>query len=127
LTIGYTLTLEYQLQPGWLEPFVRGLQQGVATAWRCSACEKVSFPPIRVCDCGHTAGDWIDLSGVADIEHRCDGSEGSYALVHFQGSDTSTVVRLEGLDASSRIGYLQAAGSGEPALVLTAREGESCG
>ncbi len=123
MTIDYQLTLEYTLQSGWLEPFVRGLQQGIATARRCTSCEKTSYPPIRVCKCNHTGGEWVRLSGEAHIVHRCDGSEGSFALVQFIGADTRTVVRLENMPEPDAIGYLKSPltknANDKPVLVLT--------
>lgn len=119
MTIDHTLTLDYQLQPGWLSPFIEGLQKGIAVARCCNACSKTTFPPIRTCECNHVEGEWITLSGTADIVHRCDGSEGSFALVRFQGADTHTVVRLADMVESSQVGYLQASQSNSPALVIT--------
>lgn len=126
MTIEYQLTLDYQLQAGWLEPFIRGLQQGIAVARRCHACEKISFPPLRVCNCHHTHGKWVNLSGGARIVYRCDGTEGSFALVQFDGADTQTVVRLDNMSDAEVIGYLKKSPSenpnNTPALVLTAHQ-----
>jgi len=103
MTIDYRLTLDYQLQTGWLEPFIHGLIQGNAVARRCSACKKITFPPIRVCACHHAQGDWVELSGKAEIAYRSEGADGSFALVQFEGADTKTVVRLK----ANAVGYLQ--------------------
>jgi len=126
VTIEYQLTLDYQLQEGWLEPFVGGLQQGIAVARCCSACKKISFPPIRVCECNHTDGEWVNLSGKARIVYRCDGTEGSFALVQFDGADTQTVVRLDNMSDATKDGYLIKSSIDNaidtPALVLTANQ-----
>lgn len=119
MTIEYQLTLDYQLQAGWLEPYVQGLQQGNAIARCCSACKKTSFPPIRVCECHHTTGEWINLSGAAQIVYRCDGSEGSFALAQFDGADTQTVVRLDAMPDTTVTGYLKQAPTNTAELVLT--------
>jgi len=103
----YQLTLDYQLHPGWLEPYIRGLQQGAALGKSCSACKIISFPPIHVCECGHTNGEWVSLSGKAHIVNRCTGTEGDFALVQFDGADTKTVVRLENISDADFVGYLK--------------------
>lgn len=127
----YQLTLNYKLHPGWLEPYLRGLHQGIAVARCCSACKKVSFPPIRVCECQHTSGEWVSLSGEAHIVNRCTGTEGDYALVQFAGADTKTVVRLDNISNADDIGYLQVTQSDQThsdqtldksALVLTSHK-----
>ncbi len=125
MTIEYQLTLDYQLQAGWLEPFVNGLQQGIAIARCCSACKKTSFPPIRVCECNHTVGEWVTLSGEARIAHRCDGTEGSFALAKFDGADTQTVVRLDTMADTDITGYLKQTPKNTAALVLTSHQLDS--
>jgi len=126
MTLEYQLTLDYQLQAGWLEPFVHGLQQGIAVARCCTACKKTTFPPVRVCQCSHVQGDWVNLSGEAHIVHRCVGSEGSFALVQFVGADTQTVTRLDAMEDTDVIGHLQYVPTvnpnDKPVLVLTATQ-----
>jgi len=126
VTIDYRLTLDYQLQAGWLGPFVHGLQQGRAIARCCSACKKTSFPPIRVCACDNASGEWVTLSGEARIVHRCDGSEGSFALVQFSGADTQTVVRLDAMADTDLVGFLKYSptinSTDLPTLVLTVHQ-----
>ena len=60
----------------------------------------------------------------ARIVYRCDGSEGSFALVQFDGADTQSVVRLEAMAEADVVGYLHsnpaASPIGTPAMVLTA-------
>ena len=118
--------LDYQLQTGWLEPFIHGLLQGKAVARCCSACNKTSYPPIRVCECNHVNAEWVNLSGEAKIVFRCDGTEGSFALVQFDGADTQSVVRLDDIEESDTIAYLQRfpadSQNDTPALVLTAQQ-----
>jgi len=126
LTIAHSLNLDYQLQPGWLEPYVQGVLKGNAVARRCKACNKISFPPIRVCVCNSNSGDWVGLSGEARIVSRCDGSDGSFALVQFKGADTLTVVRLKTMAECNRVGYLQTPESGNPALIIAPAGGEHC-
>jgi len=109
MSIDHRLTLDYELQAGWLEPFVQGLKKGSAIARRCSSCNKTTFPPIRVCDCDHVHGEWIRLSGKAQIVYRSEGVDGSFALVQFEGADTKTVVRLQAMTDSDAVGYLQSA------------------
>jgi len=129
MSVEYSLTLDYQLQAGWLEPYVQGLLQGVAKGRCCTACKRTSFPPIRVCECQHIEGEWVTLSGVARIVYRCDGSEGSFAFVHFDGADTHTVVRLDGVLETDLHGILKSPQSSNsndtPALVLTAHQPET--
>lgn len=129
MTIEYQLTLDYQLQAGWLEPFVRGLRQGLAIARCCNACKKTSFPPLRVCGCKHTIGEWVNLSGEARIVYRCDGTEGSFALVQFVGADTQTVVRIDTMSETEKVGYLQSSPTQNPndtpALVLATHHPDS--
>ncbi len=129
MTIEYQLTLDYQLQTGWLKPFVRGLQKGIAVARCCSACKKTSFPPIRVCKCNNANGKWVNLSGEARIVYRCDGTDGSFALVQFDGADTQTVVRLDDMSDAEVVGYLKTSSAinsiDTPALVLTTHQHSS--
>ena len=73
---------------------------------------------MRVCECRSSNGAWLYLSGEARLVYHCDGADGSFALVRFEGADTSTVVRLEDRLEIGQIGYLQASESGNPALVL---------
>ena len=125
MSIDYRLTLDYQLQTGWLEPFINGLLQGYAVARRCSACAKTTFPPIRVCACQHTEGDWVNLSGKAEITYRCEGADGNFALVQFEGADTQTVVRLDAMADVDDIGYLQCASDRQSTNNTTTASGKA--
>lgn len=89
------LSLQYQLAPGWLKPFTSGLTAGKAMAWMCTACKHTSFPPVRTCTCGLATGEWIELSGSASIVYHTHGLDGHFALAQFEGSSTSTVVKLQ--------------------------------
>jgi hypothetical protein len=121
--IDHVLTLNYRLQPGWMAQFTDALQRGQAMALRCTGCQKVSFPPVRTCDCGETRQDWTKLAGTADIQYRCDGLDGDFALVRFHGADTMSVVRLEGFEqvlneSGMPCGELRPLTGTLPALVL---------
>jgi len=118
--IDYRLVLDYRLAPGWLKPWVDGILEGSAVGRKCEDCDRVSFVPLRFCDCGCGAGDWVDLPGTATIVHRTEGSDGAFALVQFHGADTQTVVRLEDFDHDTVEGRLSKPGTGRPALVLSA-------
>ena len=116
--ITHQLTLDYTIATGWFRPFVEGLQTGQANARRCDTCRRVSFPPVRVCECGSAEGTWEVLSGDAVILHRTDGSDGSFALVQFNGADTHSVVRVVGIPSESSAGILVVAAVGLPQLCL---------
>ena len=122
--IRHTLTLDYDLAPGWLQPFVAGLADGRAVARRCERCDRVSFMPLPVCDCGETRGNWIDLPGTATIDRRTEGADGAFGLVRFDGADTRTVARLEGFGSHDRRGTLVRPPSELPAIVLRPLSGE---
>lgn len=125
----YKLTLDYQLTPGWLQPYTEGLSQGQAISWCCSACERTSFPPVRTCTCGQTNGAWITLAGTARVIHYTFGQDGEFALARFDGADTSAVVKLCISDSAINLshqtgisvnltGRLQKSNSAMPELVL---------
>ena len=116
--IQFALSLEYSLHSGWLAPFVDAIRKGEAMAWQCSGCERVSFPPARVCACGGRRGDWTHLSGLADIDWRTQGEDGAFALVKFDGAHTRSVVRLRDLGSEDRRGRLINTGSDIPQLVI---------
>lgn len=116
--INHTLKLDYALAPGWLEPWVEALTAGTALARTCSECGRVSFIPLKTCPCGSGTGTWTALPGTATIEKRTDGTDGSFALVTFDGADTSTVVMLDNIPDGAKRGRIAAAGSAKPALIL---------
>jgi hypothetical protein len=117
------LTLHYRLHPGWLAPFVEALQQGRALAHECLGCGRVSFPPLRVCACGAEQQRWRELSGRATVRFCCDGSDGRFGLVRFDGASTDTVARLDGACAAGSRAALVAAATDRPAIVLGAIAG----
>ena len=116
--IPHRLQLDYSLAPGWLQPWVEALKAGSALARRCAKCGKISFVPLITCTCGCAEGSWTPLPGTATIDKRTDGADGSFALVTFDGADTSTVVRLEDFPEGTSRGSIAAAKDGLPALVL---------
>ncbi|MEP3276751.1 MAG: hypothetical protein ABJN26_23135 [Stappiaceae bacterium] len=122
--IPHDVRLTYSLSPGWMTPFVEGLSKGDAVARRCARCAFVSFPPIRTCECGTAEGNWVTLSGTADICFRTHGSAGDFALVAFDGADTKSVVRLEKFPLVQTAGKLLPQEIPLPALVLHPVKGD---
>ncbi|WDR02887.1 zinc ribbon domain-containing protein [Devosia algicola] len=116
--ISYELTLPYSLAPGWLAPYVEGLQKGRAMGRSCTKCGTVSFPPQRRCQCGNPDAKWVRLSGKASIELRTDGSDGAFGLVQFEGAANRAVTRLEGFSPDQSTGQLIVPPTDVPALVL---------
>lgn len=116
--IQHELTLDYTLNPGWLEPFVLGLKAGKAIARKCNQCTYVSFPPSRVCRCGATSGSWETLTGRAWIVARTSGSDGDFALVQFIGADTQSVAKLCGIPTTCQDGCLMIAAQELPEISL---------
>ena len=117
--IEHRLTLSYRLGAGWLTPWVEALGIGKALGYRCAECRKTSFPPERCCSCGCTEGAWEPLSGEAEIVERTDGPEGSFGLVRFDGAQTHSSARLDGVAMAARRARLKPVGEGLPAIVLT--------
>lgn len=120
--IPHHLALDYTLQPGWMAPYVDGLQEGLAMARQCAACATTSFPPHRICRCGAAAGAWITLKGDAEIAYKTAGADGQFSLAQFDGADTSAVVRLQDIAPDQTRGTLHASGT---ALVLGPISGAS--
>ncbi len=110
--IPHHFALDYTLYPGWMAPFVNGLQEGLAVARRCDACAKTTFPPQRICACGEAEGTWVTLEGTAQITFRTEGADGQFALAQFDGSDISAVVRLQNVTADQTRGTLYRSGTG---------------
>lgn len=123
--IVHSMTLEYTLPPGWMSPYVEALREGRAMARRCTDCAAVSFPPLRCCPCGCAKADWTDLPGTATITHRTDGTDGSFALVRFDGAETQAVVRLQDLPPTEASGRLRPLTHPLPALILYPVESET--
>jgi len=122
MSINHTVSLDYQLTPGWMSPFIQGLVDGQAIARRCSTCMQTSFPPVRVCRCGQSHAQWIQLSGEAKLIYRTQGIDGDFALVQFEGANTQTVVKLSGFNESQLTGQLRALIQPLPALILHPNE-----
>ncbi|WP_299726679.1 hypothetical protein [uncultured Tateyamaria sp.] len=116
--INHRLTLDYVLAPGFFAPFIDGLLTATAWARRCAACQNVSYPPLRTCTCGEAAGEWQKLKGQADIVWRTEGVDGAFALVKFDGADTQSVVRLQGIEAHDTRGCLYRPDGDAPQMVL---------
>ena len=125
--INHTLQLDYTLAPGWLAPWVEALEAGIAVARTCTACGRTSFIPLKICACGSRAGTWTTLPGTATIEKRTDGTDGSFALVTFDGADTSTIVLLDNVAEGAKRGRIAAADRSPPALILRPIEEEDTG
>ena len=116
------LRLDYVLGEGWLAPYIAGLRDGCAIAARCTACDAVSFPPVRVCACGGRQSAWVTLDGTAKVIFRSTGMDGDFALVQFAGASTGSVARLQGMAAHETMGRIAPALTTRPGLVVI-REG----
>lgn len=118
------LSLTYDLAPGWLAPYINGLRAGQAVAARCTGCDRVSFPPLRICPCGGRATLWANLPGTASLRFRSTGSDGDFALVAFDGASGLAVARLDGFGPDAQHGQISAANGPRPGLVLRPMTGE---
>ena len=120
-----TLELNYTLPTGRLTPYLEGLEKGQALAAQCDACRRVAFPPSLTCAaCGGTEIGWKPLSGKANVLFRTDTADQAFALVHFDGSGTSTMVRLSNSSATGTRGRLVPSGEGG-GLLLALEETEN--
>ncbi len=116
--IEQSLQLDYKLAPGWLSPWAEAMLEGAAMARRCVQCHRVSFAPLRVCDCGSHAGEWIQLVGTAAVVSRTQGTDGRFALVRFDGADTLVVARLQGFSDTDCRGRLLKPTGSLPSLAI---------
>lgn len=116
--IPYQMRLDYTLRFGWLAPFFDALDKGDALGRRCTACEAVSYPPLRVCPCGERDGEWVRLSGRAEVLWRTTGADGAFALARFLGAARMATVRLNGFTEGTRFGQLTTADQELPHLCL---------
>lgn len=116
--IDHTLILDYQLNAGWLAPYVDGLKDGKVIARQCAACSRTSLPPMRSCICGHSGGHWKQLLGTAKIMQRTTGTDGDFAMVLFDGADTLSVVALDAVSPSATSVVIKAASGKLPQLIL---------
>lgn len=115
----HTLTLDYTIGEGWLQPWVDGIRQGLAMASRCSTCGQAQFPPLRICPTCRVATDgWQRLDGGAVVLFRTTGSDGDFALAAFDGAEGAAVVRVGALPAAATRGCLLPAGDGPPVMCL---------
>lgn len=121
--IDYPVMLDYQLAAGWMSDYLAALAKGQAVGRMCDDCRKVSFPPERVCSCKCVNGSWQPLSGMADIEWRCDGLDGSFGLVHFHGADSRSLAILHEIPEADNCGQLIPATGNLPAICLGQAEG----
>lgn len=112
------LALDYTLSPGWLAPWVDGILRGKAIGRTCAGCGRVSFAPLRCCDCGEIDGTWSPLPGTATLRQMTEGSDGSFGLVRFDGSDTNTIVRLVHWTSWELVGRIRAPEGDLPAIEL---------
>lgn len=118
MKIDHTLTLEYQLNAGWLTPYVDGLKDGKIIARQCMACFRISLPPVRSCLCGSSEGQWLRLNGTARIVKRTTGSDGDFAMVRFDGADTLSVVSLDTVPTSATTATIKPLAGKLPQLIL---------
>jgi len=118
IMINYPLILDYQLNAGWLAPYVDGLKDGKLIARQCTRCSRISFPPVRSCICGHTDGNWKQLKGTAKILQRATGTDGDFAMVRFDGADTLSVAALDAVSLSATTVTIKTTGSNLPQLIL---------
>ena len=116
--ISYQMRLDYALQPGRMAPYFDALREGQALGRRCNACAAVSYPPLRICPCGERGGDWVRLSGRADVLWRATGADGDFALARFEGAARMATVRLRGFGDNTGFGQLAAADQDLPHLCL---------
>lgn len=123
--IAHTLALDYSLHPGWMAPFVDGLMKGEVVARHCEGCGSKSFPPQRSCACSASNAVWVTLPGTATIQFRTTGSDGDFALVHFDGADTSAVVRLQGIAPDQTRGQCCTAEGAPPMMVVGPISGDN--
>ena len=117
--IDHQLILDYQLNAGWLAPYVDGLKDGKVIARECVSCSRISFPPVRSCICGNTDGRWKQIEGTAKILQRTTGIDGDFALVRFDGVDTASVVALDAVSVSATTVIIKKTNSKLPQLILT--------
>jgi len=122
--IDYSLSLNYQLNAGWLSPFVEGLKEGKLVARQCSQCSHTSVPPTRSCTCGSVEGTWTTLNGNARIVKQTNGADGDFALVRFKGADTLSVVALESISFDETHGVIKKIDTDLPALILVSKTGK---
>ncbi|WP_417270782.1 Zn-ribbon domain-containing OB-fold protein [Celeribacter sp.] len=91
----YHLALDYTLATGRMAPFFTALAEGRACASSCTSCGQTAFPPRATCVSCHADGfDWVDLTGEAEVLHITHTADAAFALVQFDGADTTALVRI---------------------------------
>lgn len=118
----HRLTLDYSLGEGELAPYLDGLREGQARALRCRTSSRVTFPPEHVYGsaANESAGshEWVTLTGTAEVIHRTDGPEGTFALVRFAGANNQAVGRIANPALKGDRAQLVAVNGDMPGLVL---------
>lgn len=101
------ITLDYTLQFGVLAQYAAAVRKGLALASACNKCGFTAFPPRVTClQCESGEFRWRQLTGEAQLVERTgSGSEG-YALAHFDGAQTQSVVRLHDISETASRGRL---------------------
>jgi len=72
--------------------------------------------------CGYNAFDWVELSGSAQIVWRTDGTQNSFALVKFDGADTTSTVGIVNPKITNTNGTLVAPQGDAPGLWLKLKD-----
>ena len=122
MKISKKIELNYNISFGKMSKWLTGLTEGFALALKCSLCEKVSFPPQKICTCGAYKNSWIKLSGVAEIVTITSGLDGNYGLVKFEGASTLTVVKLNNFKGTETFGKILKSSSQNPSIIITPTE-----
>lgn len=103
----HRMDLDYTIAEGDLAPYFSALRAGQALASMCANCGTVCFPARSQCaTCPDAPLTWRPLDGRATILMRTDGATGSFALVRFDGADTSSTVRLQNPHLTGRTGHV---------------------
>lgn len=113
------VTLDYTLGEGWLTTWLDGLRNGQAVASTCSDCGDAHFPPLRICPgCRVRCDGWRGLSGGATILYRATGTDGDFAMAHFDGACGAAIARADALPPNATRAMLSASGDDPPRLAL---------
>ncbi|MBB5723997.1 putative OB-fold protein [Loktanella ponticola] len=116
----HQLKLDYTIPFGGLQPYFDALHDGKALASACNSCGSVAFPARTQCgNCRSSDMKWVRLNGTARVLFRTDASAGSFALVKFDGADTSSTVALDNPENDAMFGTIVAPKDGAPGLWLT--------
>lgn len=122
----HQLTLDYTIPFGDLQPYFDALHEGNAFASACNSCEFVAFPARTRCgSCRSNDMRWVPLTGTARVLFRTDANARSFALVKFDGADTSSTVALNNPENNAMFGTIVAPKDGTPGLRLTLVDAEN--